>query len=32
MSEANCRSAPRYLGYMGVQAWEHIIVKIESIL
>ena len=32
MSEANCMSTPRCLGYVVVGLWEHLIVKIESIL
>ena len=32
MSEANSRSTPQCLGYMIVGRWEHIILKMESIL
>ena len=32
MSKANRRSIPQYLGYVVVGSWEHIILKIESIL
>ena len=31
MSEANCRSTPRCLGYVVVGLWEHPMVKMESI-
>ena len=31
MSEANCRSTPRCLGYVVVGLWEHLMVKMESI-
>ena len=31
MSEANCRSTPRCLGYVVVELWEHSMVKMESI-
>ena len=32
MSEANCRSTPRCLGYVVVGLWEHSMVKMKSIL
>ena len=32
MSEANCRSTPKCLGYVVVGLWEHLIVKMKSIL
>ena len=32
MSEANCRSTPRCLGYVVVGLWKHSMVKMESIL
>ena len=31
MSEANCKSTPRCLGYVVVGLWEHSMVKMESI-
>ena len=31
MSEVNCRSIPRCLGYVVVGLWEHVMIKIESI-
>ncbi len=31
MSEANCRSTPRWFGYVVVELWEHLMVKMESI-
>ena len=31
MSEAICKSTPRCLGYVIVELWEHLMVKIESI-
>ena len=31
MSEANCRSTSRCLGYVVVELWEHVMVKMESI-
>ena len=31
MSEANCRSTSRCLGYVVVGLWEHVMVKMESI-
>ena len=32
MSEANCRSTPRCLGYVVVGPWEHLMVKMKSIV
>ena len=31
ISEANCRSTPRCLGYVVVGLWKHLMVKMESI-
>ena len=32
ISEVNCRSTPRCLGYVVIGLWEYLIVKMESIL
>ena len=32
MSDANCRSTPWCLGYVVVGLWEHLMIKMESIL
>ena len=32
MSEANCRSTPRRLGYMVVGLWKYLMIKMDSVL